>query len=80
MSLLLVEDDRGDAAVLVEELISEAVADIDAAWAQSMARAERVLVSARPDCVPLDLNLPTPAESMPSTASPSTTRPSRSSC
>ncbi len=58
MSLLLVEDDRGDAAVLVEELISEAVADIDVVWAQSMAHAERVLVSARPDCVLLDLNLP----------------------
>src|SRR5271165_7368643 len=57
MSLLLVEDDRGD-AVLVEELIAEAVADIAVVWAQSMAHAERALASARPDCVLLDLNLP----------------------
>ena len=57
MSLLLVEDDRGD-AVLVEELIAEAVADSDVVWAQSMAQAERELASARPDCVLLDLNLP----------------------
>jgi len=57
MSLLLVEDDRGD-AVLVEHLIADAVADIEVIWAQSMAHAERELASARPDCVLLDLNLP----------------------
>jgi serine phosphatase RsbU (regulator of sigma subunit) len=57
LSLLLVEDDRAD-ALLVEDLISEAVADIEVVWAQSMARAERELASARPDCVLLDLNLP----------------------
>jgi serine phosphatase RsbU (regulator of sigma subunit) len=57
LSLLLVEDDRGD-AVLVEDLIAEAVADIDVVWAQSMAHAERAMESARPDCVLLDLNLP----------------------
>ncbi|MGD1112277.1 MAG: response regulator, partial [Mycobacterium sp.] len=57
MSLLLVEDDRAD-AVLVEELIAEAVDDIRVVWAQSMAHAERELASARPDCVLLDLNLP----------------------
>lgn len=57
MSLLLVEDDRAD-AVLVEDLISAAVADIEVVWAQSMAHAERELASARPDCVLLDLNLP----------------------
>lgn len=57
LSLLLVEDDRAD-ALLVEELISEAVADIEVVWAQSMAHAERELASARPDCVLLDLNLP----------------------
>jgi serine phosphatase RsbU (regulator of sigma subunit) len=55
--LLLVEDDRAD-AVLVEDLISDAVADIEVVWAQSMAHAERELASARPDCVLLDLNLP----------------------
>lgn len=57
LSLLLVEDDRAD-AVLVEELIADAVADIEVVWAKSMAHAERELASARPDCVLLDLNLP----------------------
>lgn len=57
MSLLLVEDDRAD-AVLVEDLIADAVTDIRVVWAKSMADAERELVSARPDCVLLDLHLP----------------------
>ncbi|WP_156752942.1 MULTISPECIES: PP2C family protein-serine/threonine phosphatase [unclassified Mycobacterium] len=57
MSLLLVEDDRAD-AVLVEDLITDAVTDIRVVWAKSMAHAERELVSARPDCVLLDLHLP----------------------
>lgn len=57
LSLLLVEDDRGD-ALLVEELIADADADIEVVWAQSMAEAERRLASVRPDCVLLDLNLP----------------------
>jgi serine phosphatase RsbU (regulator of sigma subunit) len=57
LSLLLVEDDRGD-ALLVEELIADAAGDIGFAWAQSMAEAERQLMLARPDCVLLDLNLP----------------------
>lgn len=57
LSLLLVEDDRAD-AVLVEDVIADAVADIRVIWAQSMAHAERELAAARPDCVLLDLNLP----------------------
>jgi CheY-like chemotaxis protein len=57
LSLLLVEDDRAD-ALLVEDLIADALADIQVVWAQSMAHAERELASARPDCVLLDLNLP----------------------
>ena len=57
MTLLLVEDDRGD-ALLVEELIADANADIQVRWAQSMAEAERVLAADAPDCVLLDLNLP----------------------
>jgi len=57
LSLLLVEDDRAD-AVLVEDLIAEAVSDIRVIWARSMAHAERELASARPDCVLLDLHLP----------------------
>ncbi|WP_077090336.1 SpoIIE family protein phosphatase [Mycobacterium rhizamassiliense] len=57
LSLLLVEDDRAD-AILVEELIAEAVDDIRMVWAPSIAVAERELESLRPDCVLLDLNLP----------------------
>ena len=44
LSVLLVEDDRAD-ALLVEELIADAAADIGCAWAQSMADAERELSS-----------------------------------
>ena len=57
LSILLVEDDRGD-ALLVEELIADAAADIACAWAQSVSEAERELLLARPDCVLLDLHLP----------------------
>ncbi|BBX06783.1 PP2C family protein-serine/threonine phosphatase [Mycolicibacterium aichiense] len=57
ISLLLIEDDQGD-AILVEELISEAGADISVEWAASMAIAQEKLVAHRPDCVLLDLNLP----------------------
>jgi serine phosphatase RsbU (regulator of sigma subunit) len=57
LSLLLVEDDRGD-ALLVEELIADAVDDIRVIWARTMADAERELSVRRPDCVLLDLNLP----------------------
>lgn len=59
LSLLLVEDDRGD-ALLVEEQIADVAdtADIDLVWVQSMASAEKAIVAARPDCVLLDLNLP----------------------
>src|SRR5215217_1107653 len=57
LSVLLVEDDRGD-AILVEELIADAAADITCAWAPSLADAERELAIGQPDCVLLDLNLP----------------------
>lgn len=56
-SVLLVEDDRAD-AVLVEELIADADANIQVVWAQSMEHAHRVMDEARPDCMLLDLNLP----------------------
>lgn len=56
LSLLLVEDDRGD-AVLVEELIADAGGDIHVVWAESMARAEQEIAIARPDCILLDLHL-----------------------
>jgi serine phosphatase RsbU (regulator of sigma subunit) len=57
LSLLLVEDDRGD-ALLVEELVADADIDIHMAWAPTMADADRELAHANPDCVLLDLNLP----------------------
>src|SRR5215469_14582845 len=57
ISLLLIEDDRGD-AILVEELIDDAGADITVVWASSIAVAEEKLAVGRPDCVLLDLNLP----------------------
>ena len=57
LSLLLVEDDRAD-ALLVEELIVDAAAEIRVVWARSLAQAERELARARPDCVLLDLHLP----------------------
>jgi serine phosphatase RsbU (regulator of sigma subunit) len=57
LSVLLVGDDRAD-AVLVEELIADAAADIDFAWAPSISDAEQELTRIRPDCVLLDLNLP----------------------
>ncbi|MCT7661642.1 PP2C family protein-serine/threonine phosphatase [Mycobacterium deserti] len=56
-NVLLVEDDRAD-AILVEELIADAEADINVVWAQSMKDAETQMGLRRPDCVLLDLNLP----------------------
>ncbi|KZS79097.1 hypothetical protein A4G29_18895 [Mycobacterium kansasii] len=44
--MLLIEDDRAD-AVLVENLIADAVTDIEVRWAPSMAHAERELDSHR---------------------------------
>lgn len=57
LSVLLVEDDRGD-ALLVEELVADAGIDIRLTWAPSMADAETMLGRTTPDCVLLDLNLP----------------------
>lgn len=57
ISLLLIEDDRGD-AILVEELIDDAGAEITVEWASSIAVAAEKLADHRPDCVLLDLNLP----------------------
>ena len=57
LSLLLVEDDRGD-ALIVEELVAEANIDIEMAWAPTMADADREITRLRPDCILLDLNLP----------------------
>lgn len=57
LSVLLIEDDRGD-AVIVEELIADTGADIRVAWAPSLAAAAPKLTEARPDCVLLDVHLP----------------------
>ncbi|MGH3826764.1 MAG: PP2C family protein-serine/threonine phosphatase [Pseudonocardiaceae bacterium] len=56
LRVLLVEDDEGD-AVLVRELLIDAVASVELVWAPSLAEAER-LWSAGTDCVLLDLQLP----------------------
>ncbi|MBI3216887.1 MAG: fused response regulator/phosphatase [Mycobacterium sp.] len=57
LSVLLVEDDRGD-ALLVEELVADIGLDISTIWAPSIAQAEQQLDLRRPDCVLLDMNLP----------------------
>jgi serine phosphatase RsbU (regulator of sigma subunit) len=57
LSVLLIEDDRGD-ALLVEELIADADAKVDMVWARTMAQAEREIADGRPDCILLDLHLP----------------------
>jgi len=57
LSLLLVEDDRGD-ALLVEELIADAAIDIDFHWASTLTQAAAALEALHPDCVLLDLHLP----------------------
>src|SRR4029078_2868335 len=57
LTLLLVEDDRAD-ALLVEELISDAAADIEFLWSRTISDARLALSARRPDCVLLDLNLP----------------------
>ena len=57
LSVLLIEDDRGD-ALLVEELIADADAKLDMVWAQSMAQAEQEMTASKPDCILLDLHLP----------------------
>src|ERR1700744_3829281 len=57
LSLLLIEDDRGD-AVLVEEMIADSGADIRVEWAPSLAHADGALARERPACVLLHLLLP----------------------
>lgn len=57
LSLLLVEDDRGD-ALLVEELIADTAMGIDFHWSRTLGEAAEVLPNIRPDCVLLDLHLP----------------------
>jgi CheY-like chemotaxis protein len=56
LQVLLVEDDEGD-AVLVRELLADAAAPVDLAWARSLSEVER-LWSPKIQCVVLDLQLP----------------------
>ncbi|MGW3114494.1 PP2C family protein-serine/threonine phosphatase [Streptomyces sp. NPDC001091] len=56
-SVLLVEDDPGD-ALLVEELVADSALKMRLRWVRSMAEAAEVLATERPDCVLLDLHLP----------------------
>ncbi|WP_030809146.1 PP2C family protein-serine/threonine phosphatase [Streptomyces sp. NRRL F-2799] len=56
-SVLLVEDDAGD-ALLVEELVADSALKMRLRWVRSMAEAADVLATERPDCVLLDLHLP----------------------
>ncbi|MEU6404237.1 fused response regulator/phosphatase [Streptomyces sp. NPDC046985] len=56
-SVLLVEDDPGD-ALLVEELVADTTLKMRLSWVPSMTEAREVLATEAPDCVLLDLNLP----------------------
>ncbi|OQQ32090.1 fused response regulator/phosphatase [Prescottella equi] len=57
LSILLIEDDPGD-ALLVEEMAIDSAFDYDLAWAKSLNQAQALLDSGRPDCILLDLHLP----------------------
>ncbi|MFJ3336099.1 PP2C family protein-serine/threonine phosphatase [Streptomyces sp. NPDC086766] len=56
-SVLLIEDDPGD-ALLVEELVADSELTMRLRWVRSMAEASEVLATEVPDCVLLDLHLP----------------------
>ncbi|KAF4407883.1 PP2C family protein-serine/threonine phosphatase [Streptomyces lycii] len=57
-SLLLVEDDSGD-ALLVEELLTDSDIRTELIWVRSLAEAkERLAATGRPGCILLDLHLP----------------------
>ncbi|MEU0132999.1 SpoIIE family protein phosphatase [Streptomyces sp. NPDC006296] len=57
-TLLLVEDDPGD-ALLVEEMLSDSELDAPLTWCKTMAEARSFLLTCRtPVCVLLDLHLP----------------------
>jgi serine phosphatase RsbU (regulator of sigma subunit) len=56
-SLLLIEDDPGD-ALLVSELIRDGAPGLHRSWVRSLAEASAVLAVETPACILLDLNLP----------------------
>ena len=55
-SVLLVEDDPGD-ALLVEELVADSALKMRLRWVRSLTEAVEVLATEVPDCVLLDLHL-----------------------
>ncbi|QIJ65918.1 fused response regulator/phosphatase [Streptomyces sp. JB150] len=55
-SVLLVEDDPGD-ALLVEELVADSALKIRLRWVRSLTEAAELLSTETPDCVLLDLHL-----------------------
>ncbi|WP_254699116.1 PP2C family protein-serine/threonine phosphatase [Rhodococcus sp. SGAir0479] len=57
VSVLLIEDDPGD-AMLVEEMALDSMSDFAIVWTKSLAQARATLETDRPDCILLDLNLP----------------------
>ncbi|MFD4442969.1 PP2C family protein-serine/threonine phosphatase [Nocardia sp. NPDC058519] len=57
LSVLLVEDDAGD-ALLVEELVADGPLGVNLHWVRSLAEAGHHLAAGLPDCVLLDLHLP----------------------
>ena len=56
-SLLLIEDDPGD-ALIVEELVVDSAPEMTVVWVQTLAQARDELATSAPDCVLLDLHLP----------------------
>lgn len=56
-SVLLIEDDPGD-ALLVEEMVADSGVAIDLSWARTLAEALDALDRDTPECVLLDLHLP----------------------
>ncbi|WP_442809462.1 PP2C family protein-serine/threonine phosphatase [Streptomyces sp. NBC_01335] len=56
-SVLLIEDDAGD-ALLVEEMVADSGVAIDLSWARTLAEALDALDRDTPQCVLLDLHLP----------------------
>ncbi|MDX5453032.1 MAG: response regulator, partial [Rhodococcus sp. (in: high G+C Gram-positive bacteria)] len=56
-SVLLIEDDAGD-ALIVEELVADSAQGMRLEWVQTMAAARAELDAGLPDCILLDLHLP----------------------
>lgn len=57
LSILLIEDDPGD-ALLVEEMALDSMSEFGLVWTKSLSQAQALLETDRPDCILLDLHLP----------------------